>query len=185
MIDSIKKDLKMNLSQYRYEHSILVAEEAKALAHTYQCNPEKAYIAGLVHDIAKEFTDAENQYWIEKYHLSRKWLSIEYAPIVHAEIGAVVIQEKYGLDLDICRAVRYHTIGHLPMSLFDKILFVADKIGRKNKNTEIQKISELAYQDLDAALLEIIVLEQKKLEKKGKTLHPETLKLLKSLQNSI
>ena len=66
-IEQIKNDLKNNLSQFRYEHSILVAEEAKKLANHYNIDEEKAYIAGLVHDIAKEFSDDENSKWIKKY----------------------------------------------------------------------------------------------------------------------
>ena len=62
-IEQIKKDLKKYLSEIRYEHSILVAEEAKKLAKYYNENEEKAYIAGLVHDIAKEFSDEENEKW--------------------------------------------------------------------------------------------------------------------------
>ena len=56
-IEKINEYLKNNLSEYRYEHSLLVANEAKLLAHHYNYNEDKTYLAGLVHDIAKEFTE--------------------------------------------------------------------------------------------------------------------------------
>ena len=69
-IEKIKNDLKNNLSQFRFEHSLLVADEAKKLALHYNYDSEKAYVAGLVHDIAKEFDDFENDKWIKKYNLT-------------------------------------------------------------------------------------------------------------------
>lgn len=65
-IETIKGELKKSLSPKRYNHSILVAEEAKSLAKHYHINEEKAYLTGLIHDIAKELTEEENIYWIEK-----------------------------------------------------------------------------------------------------------------------
>ena len=41
-IEQIKKDLKKYLSEFRYEHSILVAEEARKIAKHYNQNEEKA-----------------------------------------------------------------------------------------------------------------------------------------------
>ena len=59
-ICEIKNYLKSTLSDFRYEHSLMVANEAKKLAMHYNLDLDKAYIAGLVHDIAKEFSDEEN-----------------------------------------------------------------------------------------------------------------------------
>ena len=134
-IEKIKEDLKKNLSEFRYEHSILVANEAQKLACHYNQDERKAYIAGLVHDIAKEFSDEENIEWIRKYNLSNELLLAEFKKIIHADIGAVVVKEWYGLDEEICNAVRYHTIGHVPMNWLDKIVFVADKIARNTPAT--------------------------------------------------
>ena len=127
-VKKIKKDLKRNLSHDRYCHSIRVAEEALALAKVYGCDLENAYLAGLVHDIAKEFNEEENLYWIDKYHLSKGLLDSKFKKIRHAFIGSVVVKELYGLSDEIVQAVCYHTVGNLKMNLLDKIVFVADKI---------------------------------------------------------
>ena len=65
-IDKIDSDVKSMLSSYRYQHSVMVAKCAKDLALIYNIDTNKAYIAGLLHDIAKEFNDEENQYYIDK-----------------------------------------------------------------------------------------------------------------------
>ncbi|MBR4073387.1 MAG: HD domain-containing protein, partial [Clostridia bacterium] len=45
-----KKILKKNLKESRYIHSLAVADEALRLAEMYGADPQKAYLAGLLHD---------------------------------------------------------------------------------------------------------------------------------------
>lgn len=180
-IEKIKNDLKNNLSQFRYEHSIRVAESARSLAEHYNINAEKAYIAGLVHDIAKEFSSEENEKWVEKYKLPKELLAPKFKDIIHADIGAVVVKELYGFDDEICNAIKYHTVGNISMSLFDKVIFVADIIGRKISNPQIDEIREFAYQDIDKAIKQILINQKKMLESSGKNFHPNALELLNSL----
>lgn len=180
-IEQIKKDLKSNLSTYRYEHSILVAEEAKKLAKHYNLDEEKAYIAGLVHDIAKEFNKEENEKWINKYKLSGEIFMPEFKNVIHAYIGAIVIKERYGFDEEICNAVKYHAIGNIPMNNLDKIVFIADKIARKQTNSIIEQERELAYQDLDKAISLYLKNQRDKLKSEGKRMCEISLKLLQKL----
>ena len=51
------EELKKHLQPARLYHSINVAEEAKKLALCYGADPEKAYTAGLLHDIMKNTPD--------------------------------------------------------------------------------------------------------------------------------
>lgn len=180
--DWIKMDLKERLSIKRYVHSLRVAEEAKKLAHLYHVNEEQAYVAGLVHDVAKEFGEEENRFWIEKYHLSAELLNPEFHKILHAEVGAVVAFELYGVDEESMQAVRYHTVGSVNMTLLDKIIFVADKIESGKKYPGIEEERLLAYQDIDAALMLCLRNQKKKLESEGKVFHRDALALLQFLK---
>ena len=180
-IEKIKKDLESNLSEFRFDHSIRVADEAKKLAKYYKLDEEKAYITGLIHDIAKEFTDEENEKWVEKYKLPKELLLPEFRNIIHADIGAVVAKELYGLDEEVCNAIKYHTIGHFPMNLLDKIIFLSDKIGRKVSKPYIEEIRNLIYKDLDEALKIFLIKQKQNLENSGEKIHPITLELLNSL----
>lgn len=130
-IKTIKKNLKKELSPFRYDHSIRVAKEAKKLAKHYQINENKAYLTGLIHDMAKELTEEENIEWIKKGKQSNDLQKEECKNIKHADIGAVIAKEEYNLDDDICNAIKYHTIGNKDMDMLAKIIFIADKIGRK------------------------------------------------------
>lgn len=182
-IENINNYLKNNLSEFRYNHSLMVAEEARKLARNYKYDEEKAYVAGLIHDIAKEFTEEENKRWIKKYNLSKDLLKPEYKRIIHADIGALVAKEYYNLDEDICNAIRYHTIGNINMDILAKITFIADKIGRANITPNIKKYKDLAYIDLDKAILLYLEDGEKILYKKGLHPHPEGIKLLNYLKD--
>ena len=58
--EALKLILKQRLNEKRYYHSLCVADEAKRLAEKYGGNAEKAYLAGLLHDITKNAPEAEH-----------------------------------------------------------------------------------------------------------------------------
>ena len=70
LIERIKNDLKENLTEYRYIHSLGVMEMAEELAKVYNVDVESARIAGLLHDIAKEMTKEESLEYVEKNNIA-------------------------------------------------------------------------------------------------------------------
>lgn len=180
-IEVIKKDLKKNLSEYRYEHSLRVAEEARKLACIYHIDPNIAYLVGLVHDVAKEFSEEENKIILQLNGVDLSNVDLSNPRISHADIGAIVARERYGFTEEMCHAIRCHTLGDLNMNLLDKILFVADKIEPLKDYSGIQEEREIAYQDIDKALLLCIINNHKKLKEQGKKIHPRSLEILDSL----
>ena len=60
MIESYKELLRSRLSDYRYTHSLCVADSAVELAERYGADKEKALVAGLLHDITKEADMSEH-----------------------------------------------------------------------------------------------------------------------------
>lgn len=181
-INKIDTYLKENLSKKRYEHSLLVAKEAKSLAKIYHVDEEKAYLAGLIHDIAKELSEDENNYWIKKGNLADDLKKENYKKIRHADIGALIAKEKYNLDNDICNAIKYHTIGNKNMDTLAKIIYIADKIGRKEIPKELIPIKDLVKKDLNAALIYFIEKQNKNLISKNITPHKNTEALLQTLK---
>ena len=179
-IKQIKLDLKNILSDYRYQHSLMVANEAKKLANYYKIDSNKAYVAGLLHDIAKEFSEEENEKYIKKYNIDSKYTSIDLRAAIHSYIGAYYAYEKYNIDLDIMHSIMYHTLGSPNMNNFDKIILISDKLGRNNKDYELEK---LAYDNLDKAIIYIFEKQKNKLKEKGKDLHEDSLMLLNKLDD--
>ena len=180
-IESICIDLEKRLSRGRFEHSLRVADMARRLASVYGENEGDAYLAGLIHDVAKEFSEEENLYWLKKYGLPVDLLNSSFKRIIHSEVGAVVVRELYGVDTRISNAILYHTIGNVKMSLLDKIIFVADKIEEGKDYPGIMEERVMAFQDIDKALILCLENNKKKLADEGKIMHPDTLDLLNML----
>lgn len=173
MEEKIKLKLRELVDDKRYNHSIMVADEARRLAKNYNLDEEVAYLTGLCHDIAKNFTFEENEKWIDKYNLNKELLNDEYKKMIHADIGALVAKEWFDFSDEMCSAIKYHTICHSVMTDFEKIIFIADKTGRDNLSDEMIEIKELSYKNLDKAIIKFLINEEKYLKSKGLELHQE------------
>ena len=126
--EELLKWLKTNLNEERYEHSIGTAECAKELAEQFGVNSEKAYIAGLLHDCAKCFSN-EKLLSIINAHLVIEESEKSNPKTLHAPVSAYVAEKEFGVvDSEILSAIRWHTLGKLNMTDFEKIIFLADKI---------------------------------------------------------
>lgn len=129
--------LKDNLDDERYEHSIAVAECAVKLAKKYGLNEQKAYVAGLLHDCAKCFSTGK------LLRMVCECVSVEETEkqnfkTLHAPVSAYVAEHDFGVtDKEILSAIRWHTIGKLKMSNFEKIIFIADKIEERTREPEM------------------------------------------------
>ena len=64
-LKDIQKDLEKILSPKRFRHSRGVAETARHLAEKYGADSRKAYVAGWVHDCAKELSLADMQHIVK------------------------------------------------------------------------------------------------------------------------
>ena len=181
-LEMLEKDLRSRLSEYRFKHSVNVALVACELASIYGVDIKKAYLAGLVHDVAKEFSDEENEYYINKYNIPR--FDVGFKKIIHSFVGAVYLKEKYDMDSDICNAVMYHTVGDENMDLLAKIVFVADKIEPGKDYVGIEEERIVARENIDEALIMCLENNKKKLEKNGKEMNDMSLKVLKKLKEN-
>ena len=109
-------------------------------------------------------------------------LNEDYRKILHADIGSVLVREKYQVDEDICHAVKSHVVGDVPMNLLDKIVFVADKIEPFKKYDGIDEERLLAYQDIDDAMILCISNNHKKLIREKKSIYPKSFLVLNYLK---
>lgn len=181
-IEQLKNDLKGLLSNHRYQHCLRVADEAKRLAKRYGSDIEKAYVAGVVHDVAKEFSMEENQSLIEKHHLPKSFLLEDYRKVLHAYLGEVYLRDNYTLDEDILEAVRFHATGAQTMNQLDKIVFLADKIEIGKNYPGIEEERRVAYQDLDQAMILCLENNLKKLKREHKKINRKSIEVLEFLR---
>lgn len=166
-----KKFLKANLSQKRYQHSLNVAAECKKLANKYGEDPDKAYFAGLLHDICKELPADEQKALVLKsgYTVCRE--ELETRSLWHAIAGAYFVRTEFGVeDIDILNSIRFHTVGRAGMSRLEEIVYLGDLISADRDYKDVDKMRRITYADLNAAMLEAFAFSIKSVVKKGGTL---------------
>ena len=176
MIEEYKLLLQGRLSDYRCRHSFCVADAAAALAEQYGADPQKAFVAGLLHDITKEADKAEQ---FELFRLGGAELSEaeERNPkLWHAMSAPIFLKEKLGItDEEILSAIRYHTTARAGMSLLEKILYIADFISADRDYDDVDVVRELAKQGLDETMLYTLDYTIRDLLKKRRAIHPDSV----------
>lgn len=168
-IDKIKEYLRSNLSRNRYEHSLRVADVSRELAIVYGENENDAYVAGLLHDIAKEYDDELNRELVDKYNLDSSLLDNSNRSIIHSFVGAEVAKELFEVSDIIYRSIKYHNLGSIEMGTLERIVFVADKIEPNKNYTGIDEEREMAFKDIDKAFIMCLINRKKERESMGKS----------------
>ncbi|MGN0665473.1 MAG: bis(5'-nucleosyl)-tetraphosphatase (symmetrical) YqeK [Huintestinicola sp.] len=156
-LKDIKDVLEIRLSKKRMQHSLNVADEAVKLAEHYGGNKEKAYTAGLIHDICKEIPSEEQLDMGMKCRHPLTPIEQKIPPLYHAAAAVWYAENALHIhDDDILNAVRYHTAARDDMSLLEEIVYMADLISADRSYKDAPKMRKLAYQDLDEAMLEAL-----------------------------
>lgn len=168
--------IRARLTPKRFNHSLCVAESAKELALKYGADENKAYTAGLLHDICKDTAPAEQLKYLLANGVVPTDLEINAPKLYHAMSGALYIKKELGVDdEEIIGAVRCHTTGKKGMTLFDKILFIADFISADRDYNGVEIMREKAARSLDEAIIEGLSFTIKDLVENGKAVHPDTV----------
>lgn len=169
--------LKTRLTPERLYHSICVAEQAKHLAEIFGGDCEKAYTAGLIHDIMR-YEPVENMLKIieaDGQTLTEVEKSITVT--LHAVAGEVFLRKNLGVtDSEILSAVRWHTTGKEDMSLLDKIIYVADLTSEDRNYPDISEVRAMAEEDLDKTCLRGLAFTIEDNAKKCRQIHIDTIK---------
>ncbi len=195
LLKQIDEDLKKEISEKRYKHSMGVMKKAEELAKIYGEDVNKAKLIGLAHDIGKELSKEEKlQYAIEN-KLGVDEIEKVNIGLLHAKIGADICKKRYGFTEDMQDAIKYHTVANKNMNLLAKIIFVADKIeeNRNYKNEEKQaKLEEarrIAIEDIDKAVLYEIDMSLEYTLRKNELIHPDSIftrnKIITNLQKKL
>ena len=168
-------DIRAKLGDYRYRHSLCVAESARELALRYGDDPERAYVAGLLHDVLKEQPKEEALAFFKSHGVALTPVERCAPKLWHAMAGALYLEETYRLSPEQILAVRYHTTGRENMTLPEKVLFVADFISADRDYPGVEGMRKRAGVSLEYAMLEGLRFTVYELSERGAAIHPDTV----------
>lgn len=174
--EEIYKVVENTLSERRFYHSVCVMNRAVEYAQIYGIDVEKAKLAGLVHDIAKEVPKEMCIENAEKLGVKLDEVEKINPALIHAKAGAKIAEVEFGLDKEICDAIAYHTTGKENMTTLQKIIYLADFTGIDRKFDDLDYLYNLCKENLDKAML--YSLRKTILEKvdENKIMHLDTVK---------
>lgn len=166
--------LKTRLDDYRLNHSLCVAKEAKRLAEKYGADAEKAYLAGLLHDITKNESCEFHLNYFKEFDIILTDVEKQSDRLWHAMSAALFVRNELKIDDEaLVSAIRYHTTAKSNMTLLEKIIFVADFISIDRNYPDVDVMRQLADVSLDRAAVYALSYTIKKLISNKQLVHPD------------
>ena len=156
-------------------HIHRVVEIARELAVCHGINQEQAALAALAHDVARAMTDGELLRRAAGMGLPigvvDRWVPI----LLHGPVGAEILQQEAGLtDISIYKAVYWHTTANPDLDELGKVVFIADKLdpAKIDSYPYLPQIRQMAFQDLDRAILHFLTRQAMDRLNRGELVHP-------------
>ena len=153
------------LDSSRYEHSFSVAKWSKRIAEKNNIDGNKAFIAGLFHDIAKCINKDESIKLMNEY-----FPNIKDMPTwsLHQFNSATIAKNEFGIiDENILNAISVHATGKGNMSPLAQIVYSADKIDPL-RNYDSSSLIDACLHDYNKGFLDVLKENKEYLIKQGK-----------------
>jgi nicotinate-nucleotide adenylyltransferase len=176
MYSEYKGLLRERLDDYRYNHSLCVADEAKRLALKCGIDPEKAYLAGLLHDVTKNASQEEHLQIFARFDIILNDIEKNAKKLWHAISGAAFCEGVLGIkDSEIIDAIRYHTTAKANMSPLCKLLYLADFTSLDRNYPDVDVMRGLVDESFDKAFVYALQYTIKDLCDQKRAVHFDTL----------
>ena len=156
-------------------HIHRVVEIARELAVCHGINQEQAALAALAHDVARAMTDGELLRRAAGMGLPIGVVDRRVPILLHGPVGAEILQQEAGLtDISIYKAVYWHTTANPALDELGKVVFIADKLdpAKIDSYPYLPQIRQMAFQDLDRAILHFLTRQAMDRLNRGELVHP-------------
>ena len=150
-------------------------EEAVRLARHWGANEEYARRAAILHDCTKYLSLEEQLRVCDQYGVELDDMERTAVKLLHAKTGAALAEFVFGEPQQVCQAICWHTTGKPDMTLLEKILYIADYMEPTRDFDGVERLRELAYVDLNAAVLLGAEMTVEEMRGYGSPVHPNTL----------
>ncbi len=169
--------LKHRLSAKLFKHALATGDMSKQLAKIYKLSEEKAYLAGVLHDCAKNMSKKELLLYAHNHKIPVDSITLIQPSLLHGAVGANIAKLEFEVDdPEILHAIEIHSTGSKSMSLLDKVLYVSDSAEPNRDYEGVDIIREYALNgELDKALLEAMSIKLSYVLSKRVMLHLDSI----------
>jgi len=163
------------LSPERIKHVLGVRETVLDYARVHGLSAEDAEAAALLHDCAKWMPIDRQIAVCEAHGIELSEDDLAQPSVLHAFAGAELARETFGASPEVCRAIRAHTTGWVPMDPLDMALYVADYTEPNRTHDGLEPIRQEARRNLVRATLRTMDGKLRVLLDRGTPIHPRTV----------
>jgi len=178
--------LKKIISPGRYAHSLHTAELALKLAPAAGVPQQKAALAALLHDCARDLEPGRSRRLFLKSapRAALPGLTLREAPVLaHAWAGAALAAEKFGVkDPEVLEAIALHATGAPGMGPLARLVYLSDLANQGRGFSEAGLVRKLAFIDFGAAFQAANYVKLVYAFSGGGWVHPLSAALWNSLQ---
>ena len=170
------------LNPNRVAHVLGCRDTAVELAKRWGADVTDAARAGILHDITKAIDGPLQLTLCDAYGKLLDDFSKRYPRTLHALTGSMVAQRIFGENEAVVSAIEFHTTGRANMRLLEKIIYVADYMEPNRDFPGVERLRELAYSDIQAALKLGLEMTLEHLKNQGCEVSPQSAQALDCLK---
>ncbi len=159
----------------RARHIMGVADYARTLAPKFGIDPEKAYLAGLLHDCTKCYPTSWQTEYAEKHGITLSKEDLACPQVLHQITAPHFARRELGAeDHEILSAIGCHTTGKPGMTPLDMLIFFADACEPGRDYPGVAELRRAGEADLKKGTLMLLTHTVTYLNSKKQFLHPQT-----------
>jgi len=163
------------LDEKRIKHVQGCESEAVSLAKRWGADEDDARAAAILHDITKNRSLEWQLKFCEEHDIPTDEIERQSGKLLHSKTASEIAKSRFGVNKNVSDAILWHTTGKAGMSLYDKIMYIADYIEPNRDFDGLAELRKLAYEDLDAAIRLGIDMSVSELRQKNAVIHPNSL----------
>ena len=181
-VEELEVEVLSLLKENRIAHVLGCRDTAVQLAKRWGADENHAARAALLHDVTKALDGPLQLTLCQEYGILLNSFSQKNTKTLHALTGSLVAKRVFGEEQSVVDAIRHHTTGKADMNLLEKIIYVADYMEPNRDFPGVDRLRELAFSDIDAALALGLEMTITMLKGQGREVSPESLEALAWLQ---
>ena len=147
-LNALSVELRSRLSEKRYMHTLAVRDAALKIGSYFtELDLSELSAAALLHDVTKELTLQEQIGLFEKGNVKISDEDKDTPAILHSLSAPIIVKRDFPefATPSILSAVEKHTTGDSGMTLFDKIIFIADYVEETRAYEPCIKVRQELY----------------------------------------
>ena len=155
LLNSLREDVRHCMSEKRYRHTLGVEKAARRMLAYFDEEIDPFYLsaAALLHDVTKELSEREQREIIREMQIKLSKSQENSPAILHSFTAQHRIEKDFSFfakSNSLISAIRAHTTGAPQMSLFEKLIFVADYIEEGREYPSCIAVREKLFSALES-----------------------------------